>query len=244
MQIRQDQMSLGEKKKGRARAASPVAEQVISAQVAPDRRQEILEYLKLFGYKPERTILQVHIPGFFNKRRFDKRESEKRQAATKRYGGTTFVIVGRTHDPAILEQVIKPRKKADAASPGYIGYLWKNKDPQHRAPHEVLPLDFTPAHVPYPDDWKNMFATKGFVIAMHVHSSFAKDKNRLSRALYRAGKNVDVKKRWDFIDQVRGFGFGQQETRGEDPLNILKLRLARGEIGQSEYEDLRKSIAS
>ncbi len=237
-------MSLGGKKGQRTHTTTPVAEQVVATQVTPERREEILEYLRLFGYKPERTILQVHIPGFFNKRRLDKRESEKRQAAAKRYGGTTFVIVGRTHDPSIMEQLIKPRKKGDAASPGYIGYLWKNKDPQHRAPHEVLPLDFTPIHVPYPDDWKNMFATKGFMIALHVPSSFARDKNRLSRALYRAGKNVDVKKRWEFIDQVRGVGFGKQEAKGEDPLNILKVRLAKGEISQSEYERLHKSIVT
>jgi hypothetical protein len=31
--------------------------------------------------------------------------------AAKKYGGTTFVIVGRTHDPSILENVIKPRRK-------------------------------------------------------------------------------------------------------------------------------------
>ncbi|HEX7032629.1 MAG TPA: SHOCT domain-containing protein [Nitrososphaera sp.] len=237
-------MSLGEKKKRRTPAASSVAEQVIAGQVPPDRRKEILEYLKLFGYKPERTVLQVHIAGFFNRRRYDKREQERRQAAAKRYGGTTFVIVGRTHDPAIMEQVVKPRKKGDAASPGYIGYLWKKKDPQDRAPHEVLPLDFTPVHVPYPDDWKNMFATRGFMMALHVPSSFAKDKNRLSRALYRAGKNADVRKRWDFVDQVRGVGFGQHETKGEDPLNILNVRLAKGEISQSEYESLRKSMAT
>ena len=41
--------------------------QLISIQIPPKRKQEILEYLKLFGYKPEKTILQVHIIGFFNK---------------------------------------------------------------------------------------------------------------------------------------------------------------------------------
>jgi hypothetical protein len=30
-----------------------------------------------------------------------------------------------------------------------------------------------------------MFATKGFMFALHVPASFAKDKNRLTRALYR-----------------------------------------------------------
>ncbi|MEW6604553.1 MAG: hypothetical protein AB1351_07680 [Thermoproteota archaeon] len=207
-------MAMDEKKKRRTQTASTMAQQVVADQVPPDRRKEILEYLKLFGYKPEHTILQVHIPGFFNKRRYGKREPDKRQAAAKRYGGTTFVIVGRTHDPAIMDRVIKPRKKREDASPGYVGYLWKNKDPEGRAPDEVLPPDFTPTHVPYPEDWKNIFATKGFMIALHVPSSFAKDKNRLLRALYRAGKNADVKKRWDFINQVGDTGFGQA---AEDP---------------------------
>lgn len=233
-------MALDEKKK-RTQTAYSVAERVVTEQVPPDRRKEMLEYLKLFGYKPERTILQVHIPGFFNKKRYSQREPEKRQAAAKRYGGTTFVIVGRTHDPAIMDQVITPRKKREDASPGYVGYLWKNKDSQGRAPHEVVPLDFTPMHVPYPQDWKGMFATKGFMIALHVPSSFAKNKNRLSRALYRAGKNADVKKRWDFIDQVRDTGFGQT---AEDPLDILKVRLAKGDISQAEYEKLRKTLAA
>ena len=44
-------------------------QQMVSMQIPPKRRQEILEYLKLFGYKPEKTILQVHIIGFFSKRR-------------------------------------------------------------------------------------------------------------------------------------------------------------------------------
>lgn len=233
-------MALDEKKKRRPQVTSAVAaERAVAEQVPPNRRRDMLEYLKLFGYKPDRTILQVHIPGFFNKKR-SSRSSEKNATAARRYGGTTFTIVGRTHDPAIMDQVIKPRKKREEASPGYVGYLWKNKDPQGRAPHEVVPLDFTPMHVPYPQDWKGMFATKGFLVALHVPSSFAKDKNRLSRALYRAGKNADAKKRWDFIDEVRGAGYGQEE----DPLNILKVRLAKGEISPQEYERLLNTLAA
>ena len=75
----------------------------------------------------------------------------------------------------------------------------------------------------------------------YVPSSFAKDKNRLSRALYRAGKTADVKKRWDFIDEVRNVGYGQT---AEDPLGILKARLAKGEISQQEYERLRDTLAA
>jgi hypothetical protein len=236
-------MALEDRKKGKGTTASTIieAERVVSDQVPPHRREEMLEYLKLFGYKPDRTILQVHIAGFFNKQHARSRPAEKRQAAAKRYGGGTFVVVGRTHDPSIMDLVIKPRKKLEQASPGYVGYLWKNRDPQNRPPHEVVPLDFTPMHVPYPQDWKNMFATKGFMIALHVPASFAKDKNRLSRALYRAGKNADVKQPWSFIDQVRGEGYGQVAG---DPLGILKVRLAKGEISQAEYEKLRQTLTA
>jgi hypothetical protein len=171
--------------------------------VTSNRQEEILEYLKLFGYKRDRTILQVHIPGFFNKRQANSRTIEQREAAAKRYGGTTFAVVGRTHDPAIMDVLNKPKRKREPTSPGYIGYLWKSKDPHKRAPHEVIPLDFTPLHVTYPAEWKSMFATKGFMVALHVPASFAKQKNTLSRALYRVGKKADVRKRWDFIEEIR-----------------------------------------
>ena len=209
-------MSLAEnrRKKRGAQAASTIteAERIVVNQVTSNRQAEILEYLKLFGYKPDRTILQVHIAGFFNKRRAGARAIEQRETSARRYGGTTFVVVGRTHDPSIMDLVVKPKSKREATSPGYIGYLWKNKDPQNRAPHELIPLDFTPSHVPYPEDWKNMFATKGFMVALHVPASFAKDKNKLLRALYRVGKKADVRKRWDFIEEIRSTGYyGQQQ---------------------------------
>jgi hypothetical protein len=199
------------RRKNRGQTASTIteAEHRVENQVTSNRQEEILEYLKLFGYKPDRTILQVHIPGFFNKRQANSRAIERREAAVKRYGGTTFVIVGRTHDPRIMDLVIKPKKKGEATSPGYVGYLWKNKDPQKRAPHEVIPLDFTPLHVTYPADWKSMFATKGFMVTLHVPTSFALQKNKQSRALYRAGKKADVRKPWDFIEEIRSSGYGQ-----------------------------------
>jgi hypothetical protein len=213
-------------------------EHIVSDQVSSNRRAEILEYLKLFGYKPDRSILQVHIVGFFNKRQANARAVEQREAAARRYGGTSFVVVGRTHDPSIMDMVIKPKKKREETSPGYVGYLWKSKDPHKRAPHEVIPLDFTPVHVSYPADWKKIFSTKGFMIALHVPTSFAKHKNDLSRALYRAGKKVDVRKGWDFIEEIRSSGYGQQAAG--DPLSILKIRLAKGEISTQEYEKLRQ----
>jgi hypothetical protein len=258
----------------------PKAESIISSQVSANRRNEIHEYLKLFGYKADKTIIQVHITGFFRKKgqQSNQKEKERQAAAVKRYGGTSFVIVGRTHDPSIIENVVKPKKKNPLdASPGYVGYLWKNKDPQKRAPHELIPLDFTPIHLPYPTDWKNMFATKGFMLALHVPASFAKDKNRLTRSLYRIGKSgvvIDFKKEWTFINDIRQFGINntqQQITKttpktdniqgsttmdydinnegkkvidnnNEDPIRIIKRRLAKGEISKEEYEELRKAI--
>lgn len=36
---------------------------------------------------------------------------EKHRSAVKRYGGTTFVIVGSTHDPSIMDKIVTPKKK-------------------------------------------------------------------------------------------------------------------------------------
>jgi hypothetical protein len=251
---------------------------LISKEVPQNRRQEIYKYMSLFGYKPDSTIIQVHITGFFRKKNYSQREIEQHKAAVKRYGGTTFVVIGRTHDPSIMDILIKPKRKSPYdSSPGYVGYLWKNKDPKKKAPHDVMPLDFTPVHLPYPVDWKNRFATKGFMIALHVPSSFARSKNRLTRALYRIGRTrVDVKKEWNFLDELKNLNYMQEgryiennkdiqndtvqarsisntTTRSRnvnnqhievgDPLSILKLRLAKGQITKNEYNELYNAIA-
>src|SRR5919106_5383135 len=94
------------KQKKRGQTASTTiteAEHIVADQVPSNRREEILEYLKLFGYKPDRTILQVHITGFFKKWQVNARAQEKRETTAKRYGGTTFIVVGRTHDPSIID---------------------------------------------------------------------------------------------------------------------------------------------
>ena len=184
-------------------------QQLVSIQVPPNRREELLEYLKLFGYKSEKTILQVHIVGFFNKRRLNQRELEQKSKAVKRYGGTSFIVVGRTYDPSIIENVVKPKvKDPSKSSPGYIGYLWKEKDLDNKSPHELIPLDFTPIHLPYPDDWKKMFATKAFLIAMHVPTSFVKDKNKIKRVLYHIAKTgINIKKEWSFLNDIKNLGY-------------------------------------
>ena len=248
----------------------------VSKEVPVNRRQEIYAYMSLFGYKPDRTIIQIHITGFFRKKTYTQRQIEQHKAAVKRYGGTTFVVIGRTHDPSIMDIVTKPKQKSPYdVSPGYIGYLWKNKEIQRRGPHEVIPLDFTPVHLPYPADWKNRFATKGFMIALHVPSSLAKSKNRLTRALYRIGKTrVDVKKEWKFLNELKNLDnllaeqqhiVNKRETQNggirhisvdheiegrkgqsnsSDPLYVLKMRLAKGEISKNEYNELYNAISS
>ena len=184
-------------------------QQIVSIQVLPNRRNEIEQFLKLFGYNSEKTILQVHLIGFFRKKNLNQREIEQKSKTVKRYGGTSFIVVGRTYDPAIIENVIRPKSKDPLElSPGYIGYLWKDKNPHNKPPHELIPLDFTPVHLPYPDDWKKMFATKGFLIAMHVPTSFVKDKNKITRALYRIAKNgLDIRKEWNFLNDIKNLGY-------------------------------------
>jgi hypothetical protein len=184
-------------------------QQIVSIQVPPNRRNEIEQFLKLFGYNSEKTILQVHLIGFFRKKNLNQREVEQKSKSVKRYGGTSFIVVGRTYNPAIIENVIRPKSKDPLeSSPGYIGYLWKDKNPHNKPPHELIPLDFTPVHLPYPDDWKKMFATKGFLIAMHVPTSFVKDKNKITRALYRIAKNgLDIRKEWNFLNDIKNLGY-------------------------------------
>lgn len=145
----------------------------------------------------------------FLEKKLNQREIEQKSKSVKRYGGTSFIVVGRTYDPGIIENVIRPKSKDPLeSSPGYIGYLWKDKNPQNRSPHEFIPLDFTPVHLPYPDDWKKMFATKGFLIAMHVPTSFVKDKNKITRALYRIAKNgLDIRTEWNFLNDIKNLGY-------------------------------------
>ena len=45
---------------------------LISKEVPQNRRQEIYEYMSLFGYKPDSTIIQVHITGFLKEKLLSK----------------------------------------------------------------------------------------------------------------------------------------------------------------------------
>jgi len=228
------------------------SELIISKTHTLQRRIEFQKYLELFGYKPESTILQVHIAGFFNKRQPNPKEIQRRLESIKRYGGTTFVIVGRTHDPSIIQDLIHPKKQDPyQRSSGYLGYLWKDKDKYGRAPHEVLPLDFTPTHLPYPSEWKSFFATKGFIIALHVPSDLAKKKNEIMRILYKIGKQPDlhIKEEWTFLKVIKEFlkfeDYNQSKSKTEKELEeMLKWRVVKGEITKEEYNELSKIIHS
>ncbi|HZW56409.1 MAG TPA: hypothetical protein VFF30_08990 [Nitrososphaerales archaeon] len=182
-------------------------EGVVQSQIPQSRREEIRKYLELFGYKPERSILQIHIAGYFGRGRPPPKELISREKAAARYQGRTFTVVGRTHDPSIIDRVIKPKKKQEEASAGYIGYLFKNKDRDEKPPDELLPLDFTPAGFAYPKDWKDLFATKGFLIALHVPADFARSKNELTRRIRQIGKGVSVKQQWDFLRELEQYGY-------------------------------------
>lgn len=53
-----------------------------------------------------------------------------------------------------------------------------------------------------------MFATKGFLIAMHVPTSFVKDKNKIIQALYRIAKNgLDIRTEGNFLNDIKNSGY-------------------------------------
>jgi len=173
--------------------------------VPENRRNEIREYLELFGYNPNTSILQAHIPGKFGRGRSSESRALAQEAAKERYGGTTFVVVGRTHDPHI-KKIIQP--PVSNVGESYIGYLHKGADPEGRAPHELVPLDFTPTGIDYPESWrKKMPGGSGWLITMHVPAAFAKDKNQLMSAMRKAGKTHNCEDQWKFIQGVQPYGF-------------------------------------
>jgi hypothetical protein len=111
-------------------------------------------------------------------------------------------------------RLIPPRKK-DPES-GYRGYLFKEKDQNERTPDELLPLDFTPAPLHYPRDWKDALGSRGYLITMHVPSDFARKKNELIRKLSRIKGDVDVKKNWRFLDELEEFGYNNPRVSDEE----------------------------
>jgi hypothetical protein len=199
----------------RQRQIVQTTEDVIRLQIPENRQQEIERYLGLFGYKPGITILQVHIAGYFGRNTRTPREVSQREKASARYGGRTFVVAGRTHDPDFLGRLIPSRKSAKDANPGYVGYLFKEKDEDGKAPHELLPLDFVPSELTYPRDWKDMFGTRGYLITMHVPSDFAPKKNNLLRQLRRLKGTALVKKPWTFQADLENYGYKKTGSRSQ-----------------------------
>jgi hypothetical protein len=91
-----------------------------------------------------------------NSRRVGAKRREAAEKSKERYGGTTFTIVGRTHDPSLATRWTPPVSEKHGEA--YVGYLSQstNKSP----PHEVLPLDFTPLNVHYPEDWSSYYDSR------------------------------------------------------------------------------------
>jgi hypothetical protein len=182
---------------------------LVGEQVPSNRRAEIERFLGLFGYRPERTILQVHEAGSFGKgapRRV--RPASNKKGTSVRCSVPTFTVVGRTHDPSFLARLVPPTKE-DGGNPGYKGYLFAGKDEGGLAPHELLPLDFVPNGMVYPGDWKEMFGTPGYLVTLHVPSHFGTRKNELLRRLRRIGGAMDVKKEWTFFDELEEYAYKQ-----------------------------------
>ena len=68
-----------------------------------NRKEEVRRYLRLFGYKSERTILQVHIAGSFGRGRPAPAEVRRRATGAIRYGWYTFTVVGGATLPDLEE---------------------------------------------------------------------------------------------------------------------------------------------
>ena len=81
------------------------------------------------------------------------------------------------------------------------------------------------------DNLPDEFATKGFLLALNVPSSFAKDKNRLTRTLYHIGKRsgsiTSTKNEWIFLHAIRYVGFGMHEA-ATTSTKIYKLLFYNG----------------
>jgi len=63
---------------------------------------------KLFGYMEKRTMLLIFKASLFTKGP-RKPISDAQKHIRERYGGTTFVVLGRTHDQSIERLVAEPK---------------------------------------------------------------------------------------------------------------------------------------
>ena len=113
-----------------------------------------------------------------------------------------------------------------------MGYLWKNNDSQKRAPHEVIPLDFTPIHLPYPPNNTQQITRTAAAAASGTSSTHIQN-------YVHSGSNSS-----DYAFNNNKAKKVDNEEEDEDPVRIIKRRLAKGEISKEEYEELRNAIAS
>jgi len=198
------------------RRRSPFARAVLIPKLEvslEERALEIETYLKLFGYKPERTLLYIYLPpsgerGFGRKYTPEERERLKRYR--ERYGGSAFTIIGHTHDPVVLASARVPKNFESATR--YSGSI-----PPPDA-HLKLPPDFSPVHLKHEDEegLKRKFGS--YLIAMYVPTlqSMGEEgritrtvewKNTLLRKLYRVGKNYKPEQRWRWINELMQYGY-------------------------------------
>jgi len=162
-----------------------------------NRRNEFEDYLGLFGYNKERSILIIYNVHF--------KPSDK-----------TFVIVGITYDPTI-KKIMTP---FDENPTGYMGLITKNQD---KYPHQLLPLDFTPVFLSYPKGWKGNFKSSGFFVGLQIPSRFLQKKEELEKKIKEL-RDIDVSEPWLWLQEVNQFGFKFQDQRNEKEIQNCSIK--------------------
>ena len=161
----------GEKKKGPpdsfcrdATMTQLISEDVVRAQVSEDRPREFQRYLLLFGYDPDRTVLRV-----YRGRAWDQTSEDKCiDALAADLETDQFLVAGRTYDPVCGFLLNRTETRSGLRREDYLGYLFTPWNDGGRPTHELLPLDFTPRGLSYPDAWRGLFGDTVFIVMMHV----------------------------------------------------------------------------
>ena len=169
-------------------SSSLVAEDVVRTSVAPDRRDEIRRYLSLFGYNPEDSVLEVYLA-------HAAAESGKDGEASS----SNFVILGRTYDPVLGFDLIHPQKARPGVSRGYLGCLSTHLDENEKPPHEVLPLDFTPRELAYPEEWRSLYPPVELLVGMQIPEEASSTAEDVRAGLQARAEDLDVREGWDFL---------------------------------------------
>lgn len=243
----QSLLKINEKKSGdeeEQQADAPVGKAAKPASAAElgvplNRCDEIRRYLELFGYDPGHTILQVNLAGKYG--HTTPRDFMEQQTALtrQRYGGTVIVVVGRVHDPAVVNLVAKPRRPGKNSA--YVGYFSTGSSQSGLAPHEALPLDFVPQTMQYPDEWRQKFSnSRGYLVTMYVPTAFARHKNELLRHLRSAASLKDVRGAWDWIEPLRKYGaerVGRTASPGSGSKRVKASRAKQAEPPTQDADD-------